>query len=168
MLRNGNIGAGLDLAYGLDSLGAKIDEGGQEQYGKDSPWYPLLGKLPANYSEQQDQGWLPGAKVGMKLNLHVERKNEEGNQGGNEQVELECSAPQNGDEERYCQRKACQRPVELPLPPQVRPPGGKLVDLPVKGFSVSFDVMFALELEHVPDGRRSLTPGGRVGDKHRC
>ena len=50
MLRNGNIGAGLDLAYGQDSLCAKIDEGGQEQYGKDSPWYPLLGKLPCNYS----------------------------------------------------------------------------------------------------------------------
>src|SRR4028118_57912 len=108
MLRNGNIGAGLDLAYGLDSLGAKIDEGGQEQYGKDSPWYPLLDKLPCNYSYQQDQGWLPGAEVGMKLNLHVDRQKKEGNQGGEEQVELERSAPQKGHDNRYPQREARQ------------------------------------------------------------
>src|SRR5919107_4891845 len=106
MLRNGKVRAGLLLAYAVHSLCAKIDEGNEQQHGQDHPCNcspsrcnPLLGELAANYSEQQDQGRLPGAKVVAKLNLHVERKNEEGNQGGDEQVELQRSAPQKSDEE---------------------------------------------------------------------
>jgi hypothetical protein len=36
MLRDGGVGAGLNVTYGLDSFNAKITEGDKEQDGKDA------------------------------------------------------------------------------------------------------------------------------------
>src|SRR5215218_5379656 len=131
MLRNGSLGTGLDLAYVLHRVNAKINKGGEEQYGNDASYYAVPGELCRNQSHQQ--------------------------------IELERSAPQKGDDNRYSQRKGRQRPVKLPLPPQVSPPGRKLVGHVVDRHRMSSVVMTGLLFEHVLDGRRSLTPGGRVG-----
>src|SRR5215218_3919390 len=97
MPSNGSVGAGLDLAYRLDGFYAKIGEGGEEQYDKDPSYDPLPSELSCGQSHEQDQGRLPGAEVVMKPNLRVKREEKKGNQGGDQQVELERSAPQHGE-----------------------------------------------------------------------